>query len=489
MTSSATQPARGTGGRNARNQAERDAPQRGQERTRKPGRRRIRRSAVGLLVALSCLLVLLSTTEVWAHRTLLNTPTFVGTVAPVFQDPAVASAVAARATDELFTELNLQARLRDALPPKAGVAAVPVTHATKGFVAGELTKVLTSAQFQAIWTAALTSTHRQLVAVLRGQGTAAVSTSGGYIVINTVPLVNQALAKVSGLASDLTGKPVTLPAITSADPPQQAVTKLSKALGVTLPGNFGQITLVQSSDLATVQKGVKAFDRLTLVLPLITILLIALSLWLSVNRRRTVLQLAVGVCLLMIVERRVVIHEQGALASAAHNPQVAQSVLGDLLHGFFVLTAWVLAVALVVLVIAVLSGPYRWAVALRSRVTRTGRSLAAAGSGGRRGQVVTWMASHAAGLQLAGAVAAGILLLIVPVSWLSFLIIGVLLAACEVYLQRIKPAPPDEAPPASGPGNQRASHLASAKPRQDSSNAPGQLNGGGHPECVPRLHG
>ena len=129
-------------------------------------------------------------------------------------------------------------------------------------------------------------------------------------------------------------------------------------------------------------------------------------------------------------------------------------MLGDLLHGYFVLTAWVLAVALAVLVIAVLAGPYRWAAAFRSRVTRTWRRLAAAGSGDHRGQPVTWMASHAAGLQLAGAAAAGILLLIVPVSWLSFLIIAVLLAACEVYLQRIKPAPPDEAPPASGPGNQ-----------------------------------
>src|SRR5436305_668893 len=84
------------------------------------------------------------------------------------------------------------------------------------------------------------------------------SPSGGYIVLNTVPVISQALAKVSGLASDLAGKPVTLPAITSADPPQQAVTKLSKALGVPLPGNFGQITLVRSCDLATVQKGVKA---------------------------------------------------------------------------------------------------------------------------------------------------------------------------------------------------------------------------------------
>src|SRR5437763_2895215 len=173
----------------ARIQAEHDAP-RGQERIKKPRRRRIRRSVVALLVALSCLLVLLSTTEVWAHRTLLNTGTFVGTVAPLFEDPAVASAVAARATDELFTELNLQARLRDALPPKARFAAVPITNATKGYVAGELTKVLTSPQFQAIWTATLTATHRQLVAVLRGQNTAAISISGGYIVLNTVPLIN-----------------------------------------------------------------------------------------------------------------------------------------------------------------------------------------------------------------------------------------------------------------------------------------------------------
>jgi len=406
-----------------------------------------------VLVAVSCVLVLLSATVVWAHRTLLDTGTFVGTVGPVFQDPAVASAVAARATDELFTELNLQTRLRDALPPKVSFAAVPITNATKGYVAGKLTNVLSSPRFQAVWTAALTATHKQLVAVLRGQNTAAVSSSGDYIVLNTVPLINQALGQVSGLASDLAGKPVTLPTITSADPPQQAVNKLSQALGVSLPSNFGEITLVRSSDLATVRQGVKAFDGLTLILPLVTIVLIALSLWLSVNRRRTVLQLAVGVSLLMIIERRAVIHEQGVLASAAHNPQVAQSVLDDLLHGFFVLTAWVLGVALVILVIAVLCGPYRWAVAMRSWVKRTGRSIAGARGGDHRG-VVGWMASHAGGLQLAGAVVAGILFLIVPVSWLSFLIVGVLLAAYEVYLQRIKPAPPDETSSASGPGNQ-----------------------------------
>jgi len=436
----------------ARSQAD-GAPQSGQERITKPRRRRIRRSAVGLLVALSCLLVVLSATVVWAHRTVLNTDAFVGTVAPVFKNPAVASAVAARGTDELFTKLNVQARLRAALPPKASFAAVPITNATKGFVAGELTKVLASPRFQAVWTGTLTTTHEQLVAVLRGQNTAAVSTSGGYIVLNTVPVINQAMGKVSGLASELTGKHVTLPTITSAEAPQQQVAKLSKALGVPLPSNFGEIALVRSSDLATVRQAVKAFDGLTLVLPLVTIALIALSLWLSVNRRRTLLQLAVGVSLLMIVERRTVLHEQSVLASAAHNPQLASAVLGDLLHGFFVLSAWVLGVALAILVIALLAGPYGWAAAIRSSVQRAGRSIAGA-RGGDRGGAFAWIGSHAAGFQLAGAVVAGILLLIVSVSWLSFLIVGVLLAAYEVGLQRIKPPPPDEAPPAPCPNGQ-----------------------------------
>jgi hypothetical protein len=79
--------------------------------------------------------------------------------------------------------------------------------------------------------------------------------------------------------------------------------------------------------------------------------------------------------------------------------------------------------------------------------------LAGARRGDRRG-ALAWVGSHAGGLQLAGAVVAGVLLLVVSVSWLSFLIIGVLLAACEVGLQRIKPAPPGQAPPTAGPHGQ-----------------------------------
>lgn len=437
----------------ARLQGERDALEAELEKVKAPRKRRVRRGLVGLLVALSCLLVVLSTTVVWAHRTLLNTDTFVGTVSPVFQHPEVDTAVATRATDQLFTELRLQSRLRGALPPKAGFVAAPITNAAEGYVTQKLATALGSERFQKLWTLSLTRSHEQLVAVFRGQKSATISTSGGYIVLNTVPLINDAVKEVSGLASNLTDRQVTLPTITSAELPRQAVDKLSKALGVTLPSNFGQITLIRSSSLNTAQRLVKAFDRLAIALPFITLALIALTLWLSVGRRRTLIQLMVGTLLLMIVVRRVVIHEQGALANSAHNPQVAQLVVTDLLHGFFVLTLWILWVAFVILVLALVTGPYRWAVAFRSFIARIWHVVAGVMNAERREHTVAWMAANAGPLQLGGAVVAFILLLIVSVSWLSFLIVGALLAVYEIVLQTIKPPPPGDVPPASGPGS------------------------------------
>jgi hypothetical protein len=163
----------------ARLRAERDALEAELEKVKAPRKRRLRRGLVGLLVALSCLLVVVSTTVVWAHRTLLNTDTFVGTVSPVFQHPEVDSAVATRATDQLFTELRLQSRLRTALPAKVGFAAAPITNAAESYVTEQLAAALGSERFQKLWALNLARTHEQVVAVLRGQKSGTIATSGG----------------------------------------------------------------------------------------------------------------------------------------------------------------------------------------------------------------------------------------------------------------------------------------------------------------------
>ena len=50
-----------------------------------------------------------------------------------------------------------------------------------------------------------------------------------------------------------------------------------------------------------------------------------------------------------------------------------------------------------------------------------------------------------------GAVVAGILLLIVSISWWSFLIIGALVVVYEIALQWAKGHPPEEVPAGPGP--------------------------------------
>jgi hypothetical protein len=426
--------------------AERDALQHELEAVKAPRKRRLRRGFVGFLVVLSCLLVVLSVTVVWAHRTVLNTPIFVATVSPVLHQQGVDQAVASRSTVELFAALEVKHRIEQALPSKIGFAAGPIAQASQQAVTGQLTKVLASERFQTVWTQVLRTTHEQLVAVLHGQNTKALRTSNGYIVLNTVPVINTALGRVSGLASSLTGHHVTLPTITSAELPQQAVNKLSQALGVKLPSNFGQITLVKSDQLAVAQRGVRAFDRLAILLPILTFVIIVLALWLSVARRRTILQLTVGTILLTILVRRVVIYEQGALAHSAHNPQVAHDVFGELLAGLYSGTLWVLWAALASLVVALVTGPYRWAVAGRSFVRRGWDAVVGHlhGEGGR--ETLAWIARYAGLLQVVVAAVAAFIFLVVSVSWLSFLIVGGLLVLAELYLSNAKN-------PTDGPGS------------------------------------
>ncbi len=429
---------------------ERDALRHQLEVVKAPRKRRLRRGLVGVLVVVSCLLVVLSVTVVWAHRTVLNTPVFVATVGPVLHQPGVDQAMATRSTAELYAALDIKHRIERELPSKVGFAAGPIAQLSQQAVTAQLTKVLASERFQTLWTQVLTTTHGQLVAVLRGQNTKALSTSNGYIVLNTVPLINKALGEISGLASSLTGHHVTLPTITSAELPQQAIDKLSHALGVHLPSNFGQLTLVKSDQLSVAQRGVRGFDRLTILLPILTLLCIVVALWLSVARRRTVLQLVVGVILLTVVVRRLVIYEQGALAHSAHDPKVAHTVLGELLQGLYAGTAWVIWAALAVLVVALVTGPYRWAVAGRSFVRRGWDAVIwhLHGEGGR--QSVAWIAGHAALLQLVVAVAAVILFLVVSISVLSFLIVGLLFVLAELYLANAK-KPSDVVQPGGPP--------------------------------------
>ena len=204
----------------------------------KPQKRaRLRRVFAVVFVMLAVLAASAMTPGVWARRTIYNTDRYVATVGPLASDPAIQEALARQLTASVFTELDIQTKLEAAIAeraPKLEFIAGPITSSLQGFVQDQVQKILASDRFRQTWIAANTVLQRQLVAVLDGSHDV-LTVQGNEVVFNYLPLVNDALAQLSGTLSAILNRTITLPTITADMVPSQAVAKLGTALGVTLP--------------------------------------------------------------------------------------------------------------------------------------------------------------------------------------------------------------------------------------------------------------
>ncbi len=427
--------------------------------------RRDRRAAVGgswrrafvvLLVLLVSVLAPVTATAAWARHTVLNTNGYVSTVAPLASDPAVTSAVARIATDQLFTALDPQPRIEQALPARAAFLAGPITNGVEGFVRSQADNLLQTPAFARLWTTANRVAHAQLVSVLKGNSDA-VRTTNGTVVLDLVPVLNDVLRSVQQQASALLGRDITLPQLTGDELPSAACAKLATALDRPLPKTCGQIPLFPADKLSQAQRAVRVFDA-SLIALLIAVPLLALAaLYLSRRRRRTLLQMAFGVMFGMVVLRRTVMWLQNSLINTGRpaNEDARRAIVDQLLHGFFTVSLWVLWIAFAVFVVAAVTGPYAWATASRARVagaahavvrwTRVaaGQAHGAAGSG--------WIPAHLDALRVGGAVLALLLVLAFNLPLAGVLVVLVLAAGYEFWLYRIGVATRQSSAPGAGP--------------------------------------
>ncbi|HEX6419824.1 MAG TPA: hypothetical protein VFZ77_15090, partial [Acidimicrobiales bacterium] len=99
---------------------------------------------------------------------------------------------------------------------------------------------------------------------------------------------------------------------------------------------------------------------------------------------------------------------------------------------------WVLAGALVVAVVAVLTADYPWVVALRRRVgVLWTQAVTATGERARDEATVVWIREQRDALLAAGGIAALIILWFADLSWLGLLLVLALIGAYEVAVYRI----------------------------------------------------
>lgn len=427
--------------------AERDALSQRVEalESRPQRRRRASRIAAAVCVTIAVLLFAVTIPATWARRTLLNTDRYVATVGPLASDPAVQEYLARTLTAQLFAALDVQDRLStrlEAREPRLVFLAGPITSAVQGFVEERLRTLLSSETFARIWAEANRFVHAEVVAALEGGGET-VQVQGGQVVLNLLPLVNRVLANMTTLVTDLVGHRVTLPEISAEEIPSQAVARLEGALGIDLPERFGTVVVYDSDDLKAVQQAVDRASRLIVLLVVLLVLLAAAAIWVSPRKRRTVLQLATATAVILVLERRFAIAEANSVVAGVkpENQAAARAVVDQVLGGLLRYTGWFLAIALVVLVVGLLSGPYPWARRSRRWFAQLGRVVVDPVGGREATGATVWIAAHRDALMLGGAALAAIVLLLADVSVAGFVALAVLLGAYELIVYRVASAP------------------------------------------------
>ena len=396
----------------------------------------------GILVALFAILLPITTVAAWAHRTVLDTGTYVRTIEPIGSDPAVTAAASREITNQIFTALDVPTAVSDALPPKASVLAGPISSGVHDYVQQAVDRVLQSSAFQTLWVEANRYAHKQIVGVLRGD-TTALRLTDGNVVINLVPVLNTVLARSQTFVSRVTGHDVVLPTLTGNEVPSVACQKISAALQRPLPKTCGVIVLFRAHNLSTARRLVQAFDRALLALLIVTPLMAVGALLVSQRRRRTLLQLSVAAAVGLVIVRRVVIWGEDQLISGGlpRNKDARTAIVHHLMSGFFTLTLWMAGIALLITAVALISGPYKWAVSVRRGAVSAARAVRVSATGDQRdsgaNEAVLWTRDHYELLKYGAIAVAVILIAALDLNVITFFVIAGLLALFEIGLHRL----------------------------------------------------
>jgi hypothetical protein len=263
---------------------------------------------VWVLIVLSSIAVVLATFAVGVQQLVLNTDRWVATVGPLASDPTVQSSVANAAATQALNAIDVQGRVQ-ALPQAVQRLVAPAESGLDTFVHDQALNIAQSPQFATAWTDVNRAAHPVLVQMLRGQTppNADLRVSNGELQVNL-------LALAPGLTQRLQQLPVN---------PLDAA-----------PADFGYVSLASADGLATAQQAVQLLDRATLLLIAAAIGLTLASLFLSSDRRRTVLRLGLGVAIGMLLLGIVLFATQGLLVGSVADrpigPAVQVAVLAEL---------------------------------------------------------------------------------------------------------------------------------------------------------------
>jgi hypothetical protein len=346
-----------------------------------------------VLIVVGCVLAPLSVLGVWSANQVSDTSRYIANIEPLIHNPTIQNTLTDKITFQITSHLNVVGYTNQAanLLTSKGLSRVGVllksfgpsiASAVAGFIHGQVHKIITSPRFANTWIQVNTVGHQELVNALSGKP-GAISVSNGQVVIDLAPFINI-------VKQDLSSRGFTL--VNS------------------LPPIHPTLALFSSRDLVKAQSGYRLINDLKIVLPILTLLLIALGVYIARGHRRALVGAGLGFAASMAVLglglaffRTVYLNS----VPPAVLPSDAAAVIFDTFVRFIKdALRTLLVVGLVVAIGAFLTGPSVTAVQTRKAFSSGFGWIRSSGEhfGVSTGPVGRWTYAHRKGLRV-GAVA------------------------------------------------------------------------------------
>ena len=143
----------------------------------------------------------------------------------------------------------------------------------------------------------------------------------------------------------------------------------------------------------------------------------------------------------IVVVRRLAMWAEDEVVALAQRPdgERALAAITDQVFGsLFAVTQIVIIVGLAIVAIALITGPYGWAVTARTKTGALASGVVnTASDSAKQESTVIWIRAHREALQLAGGIVFVLLLLILDLSLLAFVLLGGLIGLYELWLVRL----------------------------------------------------
>lgn len=123
----------------------------------------LRALGVSFFVTLSIVAFMLFNLSSWVKNTVLDTDTFVATMQPVIAESAVQKVIQDDITEQLFEQVDIEAKLQEALPEQIAFLSGPLANQVESFTYSKVGSVLASQQVYDLWGTSLETVHSKLL--------------------------------------------------------------------------------------------------------------------------------------------------------------------------------------------------------------------------------------------------------------------------------------------------------------------------------------